>query len=264
MGAFAATGSEIGLIFLGEILGTMLLIILGNGVVASVKFKNMFAKLTAPNWVLITFAWGFAVLVGVIVAQAFKAPGYLNPAVTVYDLVGNIGVLANKGKAIGLFLLYVLGQFIGAMLGQVVLNFINWNHIKDSTNADLKGSSCTGPAYANATGRNFSYEFVGTAVLIGVILAIGKNPSLSNLGPIPVTLLVVSIGMSLGSSTGYAINPARDLGPRMVYALTQKFFLSSREQTSPDFKYGLIVPGAAPMLAGILIGLIPLALSLAK
>ncbi|WP_025755605.1 MIP/aquaporin family protein [Mycoplasmopsis cricetuli] len=258
--------------FVSELIGTMVLIILGNGVCASLNYKKMFAKATG-NWVAIILGWGFAVFCGVLASSGIysiltaglgdgKLPyelgaAHLNPAVT-------IGLLMSKlkqpeiGKLFGLAIVYIIAQLIGAMLGQVVLNFINYKHIIENPSLALKNSSCTVPSHREAFIQNFSYEFVGTAILIGLIFTFGKV--VSNLGPIPVTFVVMSIGLSLGSATGYAINPARDLGPRIVYAITLKFLKEKLDKnTSADFTYGLTIPVASPIVSGTVVGLIALA-----
>lgn len=238
---------------LAEFIGTLVLIMLGNGVGYSVSAKRMFAN-QSGKWIVIALAWGFAVLFGVIVSTAIanrlgvSATNHLNPAVTIFA--------ALKGKNPELLGLIPF-QFLGAMTGQLILNFINWKHIGETDLATVRGSHCTGPAFANnekATIFNFSYELVGTLMLLGIILAFDYN-NLGNLGPLPVTFLVMAIGMSLGSSTGYAINPARDLGPRIVYFLMEKTVLKSRksELVGANWSYSW-VPVIAPSIAGVIIG----------
>nr|WP_322959018.1 MIP/aquaporin family protein [Mycoplasmopsis canis]WQQ12416.1 MIP/aquaporin family protein [Mycoplasmopsis canis] len=238
------------MIYLSEFIGTLLLVLLGNGVVYSVSAKKMFAN-QPGKWAVIAIGWGLAVLVGVIVAVALGGPAHLNPAVTVFSLVSNS--FKNYSE-----LAFIPLQFAGAIVAQLVLDFINWRHIQETDLGSVRGSHATGPAYDNFKEKgllfNFSYELVGTLVLIGVIFALGKT-SFGNLGPIPVALLVMSIGMSLGSSTGYAINPARDLGPRVVYYLMELTVLSNRksEHVGANWSYSW-VPVIAPLLGGALIG----------
>lgn len=238
---------------LSELIGTLVLILFGNGVGFSVSHKRMFAN-QPGKWIVITIGWGFAVMMGVIVAQAIATRlgvvgvAHLNPAVSFFGAVSS-----KQPELLGL----IPFQFIGAILGQVILDFINWNHIKETDLATVRGSHCTGPAFENkgkSTIFNFSYEFVGTLALIGIIAAFGAL-KLDNLGPLPVTFLVMAIGISLGSSTGYAINPARDLGPRALYALLEKTLLKSREKelVGANWSYSW-VPVVAPCLAGILVG----------
>nr|WP_027123276.1 aquaporin [Mesomycoplasma molare] len=245
---------------LSEFLGTLFLVLLGNGVVYSVSAKRMFAN-QSGKWSVITLGWGFAVMVGVIISNALGGSAHLNPAVSIFDAIASKSAFP---------LVYIPAQFLGAMVAQVILNFINWNHIKETDLATVRGAHATGPAFSakeKGTIFNFSYELVGTLVLLGVILAFGKGSNalsttgigLSSLGPLPVTFLVMAIGMSLGSSTGYAINPARDLGPRLVYFAMEKLLLSNRkeEHVGANFEYSWI-PVVAPSFAGVIIGLFAL------
>ncbi|WP_027122284.1 MIP/aquaporin family protein [[Mycoplasma] imitans] len=229
-------------ILLGELIGTMVLIILGNGVVASVKFKNMYAKLTNPNWVLIALAWGFAVFCAVAISiQVLKGHAHLNPAVTVYFMINQ------KGANIGLLFGMIGMQMLGAMLGQTILNVINWKHIIENDAELLKGASCTGPSHRKAWFQNISYEVLGTALLLGGVMA-GDYHKLT------VVFFVMAIGISLGSVTGYAINPVRDFGPRLVYFMTAKMFGKKLKNViSADFKYSLI-PLFAPIGAALIMG----------
>ncbi|MGZ9454172.1 MIP/aquaporin family protein [Mycoplasma sp. AC157] len=246
---------------LSEFLGTLVLILLGNGVGYSVSMKRMFAN-QSGKWIVIILGWGLAVFTGVIVSLSLGGSAHLNPAVTFF-------VAVSSKLSDPLILTYIPVQILGAMTGQMLLNFINWKHIQETDLATLRGVHCTGPAFANkekATIFNFSYELVGTLLLVGLVLAFGKGGNkigLASLGPVPVTLIVVAIGASLGSSTGYAINPARDLGPRMVYALMEKTLLANRksEHVGGNWSYSWI-PVVAPSLAGAIIGalaLIPVA-----
>ncbi|TDV24390.1 glycerol uptake facilitator protein [Mycoplasmopsis mustelae] len=238
------------LMVLSEFLGTMVLIILGNGVNYSVSARRMFAN-QSGKWIVIIFGWGIAVFCGVIVSLALGGEAHLNPAVTLFKTI------SSKNPA---YLIWIIFQIFGAMFGQIVLNFINWKHIQETELAIIRSAHCTGPAFNNkekSTIFNFSYELVGTLMLVGVILAFGKGlNNLGSLGPLPVTLLVVGIGASLGASTGYAINPARDFGPRVVYTLMEKFLLKSRksEHITGNWSYSW-VPVLAPSTAGIIIGL---------
>lgn len=258
---------EIGLPLLGELLGTFILILLGCGVNASNSFKKMFAKNSGGNWVLIAFGWAFAVMCGVLVANAFSSGAHLNPAVTLFVTLSDLSkesVKNNINTHIGAALLYIIMQFIGAMLAASLLVFINWKHIIENDAIVLKSTLATGPSHPKAHVQNFAYELVGTLVLVGVILGFSKgdNAGISHLGPLPVTFLVAAIGMSLGSVTGYAINPARDLAPRLVYFATSKIFPKKINNiVSADFKYGLINAGLAPALSGLMIGGIALAIA---
>lgn len=245
-------------LLLSELVGTLILVMLGNGVVYSVSGKRMFAN-QPGKWIVIALGWGLAVLVGVITAKAISpdAVAHLNPAVTFF------GAMSGKNA----FLLAAIPmQFIGAILGQIVLDFINWKHIQESDLGTVRGSHCTGPAFANkekATIFNFSYELVGTLMLVGILLALGKNGNATDYatwGAMPVALLVMAIGVSLGSSTGYAINPARDLGPRLVYFVLERTLLAKRKDEWVGANWGYSwVPVIAPSVAGVIMGGISLA-----
>jgi len=209
-------------ILVAEILGTMLLILLGNGVVANVVLKD--TKGNNSGWIVITTGWALAVFVGVVVAGPYSG-AHLNPAVTI--------ALATAGKlSWSLVPEYIAGEMIGAMLGA----FLVWLFYRDHFNAteDEGGKlACfsTGPAIKN-TFSNLISEIIGTFVLVFVIFYLA-GPSLDilgevdaraiiglgSIGAVPVAFLVWVIGLSLGGTTGYAINPARDLGPRIMHAI---------------------------------------------
>lgn len=206
-------------ILVAEILGTMLLILLGNGVVANVVLNG--TKGNNSGWIVITTGWALAVYVGVVVAGPYSG-AHLNPAVTV--------ALATAGKlSWDLVPEYLAGEMLGAMLGA----FLVWLFYRDHFNAteDEGGKlACfsTGPAIRN-TFSNLISEIIGTFVLVFVIFYIagpsiegvgeGAKVGLGSLGALPVALLVWVIGLALGGTTGYAINPARDLGPRIMHAI---------------------------------------------
>ncbi|MFT7334804.1 MAG: glycerol uptake facilitator protein [Porticoccaceae bacterium] len=209
--------------FIAEIIGTMLMILLGNGVVANVVLTG--TKGNNSGWIVITTAWAFAVFVGVVVAGPVSG-AHLNPIVT-------LG-LALVGKfAWSQVTTYVLAQMIGAMIGA----FLVWLSHKDhfAATEDEGGKlACfsTGPAIRNYS-SNLISEIIGTFVLIFVIfylagpdvsIAVASDAKigLGSIGALPVAILVWAIGLSLGGTTGYAINPARDLGPRIVHSLLLK------------------------------------------
>lgn len=263
---------------LSEFLGTALLVLLGNGVCASVSYKRMGGN-QSGRFVLVAFGWGFAVFFGALVSVSLNGSGHLNPAITLMDViiqskkiitnsVYDVATMAfniNYQSALALtFFVFAFFQIAGAMFGQTVLNFINFKFITDKENDIfvIRGAHCTVPSYKNkedkATIFNFSYELVGTLVLCGVILAFSSsnfnNISLGKLDGIVVTFLVCAIGISLGSATGYAINPARDLGPRLIYMATIKLFRKEEiELKYANWSYGW-VPIAAPLVAGAIIG----------
>ncbi|MGZ9800265.1 MIP/aquaporin family protein [Mycoplasma sp. AC1221] len=241
---------------LSEFLGTMVLIILGNGVNYSVSGRKMFAN-QPGKWTVIIFGWGIAVMAGVLVSRSLGGFGHLNPAVSIY------GAISNKDATL---LIYIPFQLLGAMVGQIVLDFINWKHIQETELSTIRSSHCTGPAYDNKKDKalifNFSYELVGTLMLVGVILAFNRGAAakdVASLGPLPVTWLVVGIGASIGASTGYAINPARDFGPRIIYWFLESIMLKKRksEHIGANWKYSWL-PVVAPSLAGAIIGLFAL------
>lgn len=260
-----------------EFIGTALLILLGNGVCAAVSFKKMGAN-QSGKFVLIVFGWAFAVFLGALVSSSMGGYGHLNPAVTIMDAIKNsvnVGELTiystamqgfniTASAAIALvFFLFLVFQMTGAMFGQMVLNFINCKFLKDKENdiLTIRGTHCTAPAWSNredkATIFNFSYELVGTLVLCGVILALGNKKFDANLGGmngVPVTFLIASIGISLGSATGYAINPVRDLGPRIIYVSFVKLF-RKEDIVEKHANWGYSwVPVVAPLVGGIIIG----------
>lgn len=203
-----------------EYLGTLILILMGTGVCANSSLNDTFAR--GADWVLISFGWGLGVFIGVIVAGP-SSGAHLNPAVT-------IG-LALAGKfAWADAPLYILAQLVGAMSGAFLTWLLYADHYNRTESAGtIKGTFCTSPAIKN-TARNVFSEVVGTFVLIFVVLFIAGpefkvlgidtvKVGLGSVGALPVALLVVAIGMSLGGLTGYAINPARDLGPRIIHSL---------------------------------------------
>jgi glycerol uptake facilitator protein len=203
---------------LAEFLGTMLMILLGNGVVANVILNK--TKGHGGGWIVITTGWALAVFVGVVVAGPYSG-AHLNPAVTL--------ALAIAGKFEWAQLpLFVLAQLLGAMTGSLLVWFHYKDHLDDTADAGLvQACYCTAPAIRN-TGRNLSSEIIGSFVLLFTIFFITTNAEfgtektpigMGSLGAVPVSLLVLAIGLSLGGTTGYAINPVRDLGPRIMHAI---------------------------------------------
>jgi glycerol uptake facilitator protein len=197
--------------FLAEVLGTGMLILLGDGVVAGV----LLAKSKAQNsgWIVITMAWGLAVFSGVVVAGPISG-AHLNPAVT-------LAVYMNGGITLDQVPVYWAGELLGAFIGAVLVFLHYYPHWAETDNADLKlAVFSTGPAIRSPL-WNFVSEVIGTFVLVFVIFAFANNgkAGLAALGALPVALLVIVIGLALGGTTGYAINPARDLGPRIAHYL---------------------------------------------
>jgi len=234
-------------VFMAEVFGTMLLILLGDGVVAGVLLAK--SKANASGWIVITMAWAFAVFTGVVVAGPFSG-AHLNPAVTVGVFLNN--VLGGASFDAGLFVTYLLGEFVGAFIGAFLVWLHYYPHWAETEDQGLKlAVFCTAPAIRNVT-WNFVSEVIGTFVLIFVIFAFGNNGSTAGmgaLGALPVALLVLVIGLALGGTTGYAINPARDLGPRIMHAI-----LPIAGKGGSDWEYSWI-PVAGPVVGGILAAL---------
>lgn len=239
--------------FTAELIGTMFLILLGAGVVANVILKG--TKGNAGGWMVITTGWALAVFVGVVIAGPYSG-AHLNPAVS-------IG-LAIAGKFQWSEVpMYILAQLIGAMLGAFLAWCIYRDHFNETTDPDTQlAVFSTGPAIKNAT-FNLLSEIIGTFVLLFVVFyfteAEIKNPQspigLGSLGAIPVAFLVWAIGLSLGGTTGYAINPARDLGPRIVHAI-----LPIKHKGSSNWKYAW-VPIIGPIIGAGVAALLFLVLS---
>jgi glycerol uptake facilitator protein len=236
-------------IVIAEIVGTMLLILLGDGVVAGVLLAK--SKANNAGWIVITAAWAFAVFVGVVVAGPISG-AHLNPAVTV-------GLAVSGGITWGQVPEYIIAEMIGAMLGATLVTIHYWDHFKVTEDQGLKlAVYSTGPAIRNYT-MNFISEVIGTFVLVFVVLCFGTNGSadgvniaksgMAALGALPVALLVFSIGMSLGGTSGYAINPARDLGPRIIHAI-----LPVPGKGSSDWGYSW-VPVIGPLVGGVVAAL---------
>jgi len=230
---------------LGEFLGTMVLILFGNGVVAGVVLKD--SKAEHSGWIVIATGWALAVLLGVFTAKAFGAPGELNPAVTLANLVTGTRTLHEA-------LAHIAAQFAGAMVGATLvwLHYLpHWGRTSDQ--GSKLACYCTAPA-VRSPGANLLSEIIGTAALVFVATAItsvsaqGAQPA-SNLGPMLIGALVWGIGLSMGGTTGYAINPARDLGPRIAHAL-----LPIAGKGSSDWSYAW-VPVVGPIAGGVLAAL---------
>lgn len=222
--------------FLGEVVGTMILIIFGGGVVAGVVLKK--SKAENSGWMVITMGWGFAVAFGVYAVGGISG-AHLNPAVTLG--MASIGEFA-WAKVPSYIAAQMLGAFIGATI--VYLHYLpHWKETKDQV-AKL-AVFATGPAIRH-TPSNLISEILGTAVLLFGLLSIGANEFTEGLNPLIVGFFIVAIGLSLGGTTGYAINPARDLGPRIAHAL-----LPIPGKGSSDWKYAWI-PVVGPLLGGVL------------
>ncbi len=222
--------------FLGEFIGTFILILLGNGIVCAVSLKK--TKAEGAGWIAIAFGWGLAVMLGVY-SSSFMSAAHLNPAVTIgMALIGNISW--------SLVLPYIAGQFLGAMLASFILwlfYYPHWAETKDA--AVILGCHSTGPAIRHFP-SNFFGEVIGTMVLLIGILSFGRNHLADGLSPALVGGLITAIGFSLGATTGYSLNPARDLGPRIMHAL-----LPIKNKGTSDWGYSW-VPVLGPLVGGAL------------
>lgn len=232
--------------FLGEFMGTLVLVLLGDGVVANVLLSK--SKAENSGWIVIASGWAFAVMVGVFIAVVFGSPdAHINPAVTI-----GFAVLSGDYSKIAT---YLPAQFLGAFAGAVLLWLHFLPHWAVTEDKGLKlACFSTGPAIRN-TGANLISEIIGTAVLVAGVIAIfskAVSPAgpAAGLGPYLVAGLVWGIGLSLGGTTGYAINPARDFAPRVAHAL-----LPVAGKGESDWSYSWI-PVAGPAIGGIIAGLL--------
>ena len=236
-----------GTIFVSELTGTAMLLLLGCGVVATAILKG--SKGEGGGWLLINFGWGLAVFAGVYVA--FRSGAHLNPAVTI-----GLAIAGPDNAAGGIFWsqvpIYFAGELVGAFIGAVIAWLAFKEHFDTEEDPGKKlAVFSTGPAIRNY-GWNTVTEIIGTFVLVFVILLFPGQ--VSGLGPLAVALLVVGIGASLGGPTGYAINPARDLGPRIAHAI-----LPIKGKGGSDWGYSW-VPVVGPLIGGALAAFAYLAL----
>jgi glycerol uptake facilitator protein len=224
--------------FTGEFFGTMLLIILGDGVVANVVLNK--TKGNNSGWIVITFGWAMAVFLGVYASASLGGSGHLNPAVT-------IAMTALNGFDASLLPTYIAAQFAGAILGAIIVWLAYKQHFDATDDKDGKlAVFCNAPAIRN-TGYNLVTEIVGTFVLVLGAMAMSKPAAtLGTLDALPVGLLVLGIGLSLGGPTGYAINPARDLGPRIAH-----FILPIKNKRDSDWGYSWI-PVVGPIIGALI------------
>ncbi len=238
--------------FVAELLGTALLITLGCGVVANAILKG--TKGEGGGWIVITTAWAFAVFVGVVVAGPYSG-AHINPAVTVGLAIAGAFEWADVPS-------YLLAQLLGAMIGATLIWIMYKDHFDITEDKGVKlGVFSTIPAIRNYPSNIFS-EVLGTFVLVFTVLfftdasmlATEEVIGLGSLGALPVSLLVWGIGLSLGGTTGYAINPARDLGPRLIHAI-----LPIKDKGSSDWGYSWI-PVLGPILGGMIAGALYLVL----
>ena len=223
-------------IFIAECIGIMLLILLGNGVVANVVLKKTLGS--NAGWVVITLGWAMAVYTGVLVSSAHSG-AHLNPAVSVAMLyLGRI----NMDQALS----YIPGQMVGAMLGSLLVFMVYKDHYNATEDKGAKlATFSTAPAIRNTVSNLFS-EIIGTFVLVFAVLQMSQpEHKLGALDALPVALVVLGIGLCLGGTTGYALNPARDLGPRIMHAI-----LPVPDKGTSDWNYSW-VPVIGPVLGGI-------------
>ncbi len=240
--------------YLFEFIGTMVLILLGDGVCAAASLDRSKAK--GAGWVVISMGWGFAVMVGVFIAGSVSG-AHLNPAVSIgCAMAGTMEWTAVPG--------YVIAQMLGGFAGAVLVWLFYKDHYDATEDPDTKlGTFCTMPAIEGHKARNFFCEALASWLLIFVILVFGVDSNvptldaaghhlhigMGELGAIPVTFLIMSIGMSLGGVTGYAINPARDLAPRIAHAV-----LPIKGKRDSGWSYSW-VPVAGPVAGAVLAAL---------
>ena len=233
-----------------EFLGTLVLVLLGDGVCAATTLNK--SKAQGAGWIVITMGWGFAVMVGVFIAGAVSG-AHLNPAVSIgCAIAGTMAWSAVPG--------YIVAQMLGAFIGAVLVWLFYKDHYDITEDPAAKlGTFCTAPALEGHQLRNFFCEALATWLLIFVILVFGVDmnvPTLDTdgahlhigmgeLGAIPVTYLIMALGMSLGGTTGYALNPARDLSPRLAHAL-----LPIKGKGGSNWGYSW-VPVVGPIVGGV-------------
>jgi glycerol uptake facilitator protein len=233
--------------FLAELLGTMLLVLLGDGVVANVVLNK--TKGQNGGWIVITAGWAFGVTVAVYAVGRFSG-AHLNPAVTI--AMASVGSLAWASVPV-----YIAGQMLGAVLGASLVWLAYLPHwAATESRASKLAVFCTAPAIRNTT-ANLVTEIIGTFVLVLGVLAILTPKNLNpehgwnaGFGPFLVGILVWAIGLSLGGPTGYAINPARDLGPRIAHALLP---IAGKGKSDWDYAW---IPVAGPVIGGLIAALL--------
>jgi glycerol uptake facilitator protein len=228
--------------FIGEFIGTMLLVILGDGVVANVVLNK--TKGNNSGWIVITFGWAMAVFLGVNASTALGGSGHLNPAVTIAMSFFSDFDNANLYT-------YIAAQFAGAFTGAVLVWLAYKQHFDETTDADGQlAVFCNAPAIRNSS-FNLITEIIGTFLLVLGASLFSKHAAENGaLDALPVALLILGIGLSLGGPTGYAINPARDLGPRIAH-----FILPIKNKRDSDWSYSW-VPVVGPIIGALIAGYI--------
>ena len=223
--------------FLGELIGTCILVVLGDGIVANVVLNK--TKGHGSGWIAITLGWSMAVFVAVYSVAAVSG-AHINPAASI--------ALAASGKFPWADVpLYVAGQMIGAMIGALIVWISYRQHFEETLDGDAKlAVFCTGPAIRSPL-NNLASEIIGTFILIfGILSMVSPQSSLGSLDALPAALLVLGIGLSLGGTTGFAINPARDLGPRIMHAILP---ISNKRDSDWGYSY---IPVVGPIVGGLL------------
>jgi glycerol uptake facilitator protein len=223
--------------FLGELIGTCILVVLGDGIVANVVLNK--TKGHGSGWIAITLGWSMAVFVAVYSVAAVSG-AHINPAASI--------ALAASGKFPWADVpLYIAGQMIGAMIGALIVWISYRQHFEETLDGDAKlAVFCTGPAIRSPF-NNLVSEIVGTFVLIfGILSMVSPHSSLGSLDALPAALLVLGIGLSLGGTTGFAINPARDLGPRIMHSILP---ISNKRDSDWGYSY---IPVVGPIVGGLM------------
>ena len=230
-------------IFLYEMLGTLMLVSIGTSVNAGVTLKKTYSN--KSGWVVVALGWGFAIMIGAAIAN--QSGGVINPAMGLIKwMTGDWGV--------GEFFMAFLAQMIGAIIGALITTGIFWSQFNEEDEAEkIRGIFATGPANNDkskkGTSSHFLAEGFGTFVLgLALFLPIALDPTIEWVTPIYAGLVVVGIGLSFGAATGFAINPARDLGPRIVYSL-----VPFKVKTGADWSYSW-VPIVAPFVGAAFAG----------
>ncbi|MDO1604685.1 MIP/aquaporin family protein [Lactobacillus sp. YT155] len=225
-------------LLISEVIGTAILVLLGDGVVAAVNLKK--SKAEGAGWVAISLGWGFAVAMAVYIGvNLFQGPAHFNPAVTLGMAMAGMFPWSD---VVPVIIAQMIGAFIGAVF--VWIQYLpHWKETKDE--GAILGTFATGPAI-RSYGSNLVSEIIGTFVLVYAIISFGQGKVADGLNPLIVGSLIMAIGLSLGGPTGYAINPARDLGPRIAHAV-----LPIANKGGSDWAYSW-VPVVGPMIGGAL------------
>jgi glycerol uptake facilitator protein len=227
---------------LGEFLGTMTLVSFGDGVVANLLLKD--SKGNGAGWVHVNWGWAFSVMMGIFVASAYgAAEADINPAVTIFKLLAG-----TAGYTVSQAVLTIVAQMAGGIAGGVIVYLLYSNHWEATEDPGLKlAVFSTGPGRRNIT-ANFMTEVIATVFLImGIMCIFHKNNGVQQLGPFLVAGLIYVLGSAMGGPTGYALNPARDMGPRIAHAI-----LPIPGKGKNDWQYGLMVATAGPIAAALI------------